>query len=169
MLVNCDIYRPLSIFTATIDFMSSLRIPYCLGAVHFSEGPAAKFGQDSETISRELHVVPLARGRHPKIGYCRWGVLWGRWRWVPVWILRGEVRSMRNHCLHLWDKHLQMKMYKSWVYAVKVRRHTPWSRGPLSWIPGMWFTLCQFRLSISFVTAQSSHNSEIYNIGVHAQ
>ena len=32
----------------------------------------------------------------------------------------------------------------------------------------MWFTLCQFRLSISFATAQSSHNSEIYNIGVHA-
>ena len=30
----------------------------------------------------------------------------------------------------------------------------------------MWFTLCQFRLSISFATAQSSHNSEIYNIGV---
>ena len=27
VLVNCDIYRPLSIFTATIDFMSSLRIP----------------------------------------------------------------------------------------------------------------------------------------------
>ena len=54
-------------------------------------------------------------------------------------------------------------------YAVKVRRHTPWSRGPLSWIPGMWFTLCQFRLSISFAMAQSSHNSEIYNNGVHAQ
>ena len=30
------------------------------------------------------------------------------------------------------------------LYAVKVRRHKPWSRGPLSWIPGMWFTLCQF-------------------------
>ena len=54
-------------------------------------------------------------------------------------------------------------------YAVKVRRHTPWSRGPLSWIPGMWFTLCQFRLSILIATAQSSHNSEIYDIGVHAQ
>ena len=54
-------------------------------------------------------------------------------------------------------------------YAVQVRRHTPWSRGPLSWIPGMWFTLCQFRVSISFAMAQSSHNSEIYNIGVHAQ
>ena len=31
------------------------------------------------------------------------------------------------------------------LYAVKVRRHKPWSRGPLSWIPGLWFTLCQFR------------------------
>ena len=50
-------------------------------------------------------------------------------------------------------------------YAVKVRRHNPLSRGPLSWIPGMWFTLCQF----SFAMAQSLHNSEIYNIGVHAQ
>ena len=27
--------------------------------------------------------------------------------------------------------------------------------GPLSWIPGMWFTLCQFRLSISCATACS--------------
>ena len=35
------------------------------------------------------------------------------------------------------------------VYAVKVKRHKAWSRGPLSWIPGMWFTLCQFRLYIS--------------------
>ena len=50
-------------------------------------------------------------------------------------------------------------------YAVKVRRYTPWSRGPLSWIPGM----LVHALSISFATAQSSHNSEIYNIGVHAQ
>ena len=32
------------------------------------------------------------------------------------------------------------------IYAVKVRRHRSWSRGPLSWIPEMWFTLCQFRL-----------------------
>ena len=32
------------------------------------------------------------------------------------------------------------------IYAVKVRRHKPWSRGPLSWIPGMWLTICQFRL-----------------------
>ena len=44
-------------------------------------------------------------------------------------------------------------------YAVKVRRHMPWSRGPLSWIPGM----LVHALSISFATAQSSHNSEIYN------
>ena len=29
-------------------------------------------------------------------------------------------------------------------YAVKVRRHKHWSRGPLSWIPGIWFTLCKF-------------------------
>ena len=42
-------------------------------------------------------------------------------------------------------------------YAVKVRRHKPWSGGPLSWIPGMWFTLCQFRLSISLAMAQPSH------------
>ena len=49
--------------------------------------------------------------------------------------------------------------------AVKVRRHTPWSRGPLSWIPGM----LVHALSISFATAQFSYNSEIYNIGVHAQ
>ena len=55
------------------------------------------------------------------------------------------------------------------IYAVKVRRHKPWSGGPLSWIPGMWFTLCQFRLSISLAMAQPSHNSEIYNIVVHAQ
>ena len=34
------------------------------------------------------------------------------------------------------------KLY--FLYAVKVRRHMPWSRVPLSWIPGMWFTLCQF-------------------------
>ena len=32
----------------------------------------------------------------------------------------------------------------------------------------MWFTLCQFRLSISLAMAQSSHNSKIYNIVVHA-
>ena len=50
-------------------------------------------------------------------------------------------------------------------YAVKVRRHTPWSRGPLSWIPWM----LVHASSISFATVQSSHNSEIYNIGVHAQ
>ena len=57
----------------------------------------------------------------------------------------------------------------SLIYAVKVRRHKPWSRGPLSWIPGMWFTLCQFRLSISLAMAHFSHNSKIYNIVVHAQ
>ena len=51
------------------------------------------------------------------------------------------------------------------IYAVKVRRHTPWSCGPLSWITGMFV----YALSISFAMAQSSHNSEIYNIGVHAQ
>ena len=53
--------------------------------------------------------------------------------------------------------------------TVKVRRHTPWSRGPLSWIPGMLVHALSISLSISFATAQSSHNSEIYNIGAHAQ
>ena len=52
--------------------------------------------------------------------------------------------------------------------AVKVRRHTPWSRGPLSWIPGMLVHASSISLSISFAMAQSSHNSEIYNIAVHA-
>ena len=42
-------------------------------------------------------------------------------------------------------------------------------RGPLSWIPGMLVHALSISLSISFATAQSSHNSEIYNIGVHAQ
>ena len=58
------------------------------------------------------------------------------------------------------------------IYAVKVlRRHTPWSRGPrpLSWIPGILVHALSISLSISFAMAQSSHNSEIYNIGVHAQ
>ena len=55
------------------------------------------------------------------------------------------------------------------VYAVKVRRHKPWSRGPLSWIPGMLVHALSISLSISFAMAQSSHNSEIYNIVVHAQ
>ena len=58
-----------------------------------------------------------------------------------------------------------LSLFLSSLYAVKVRRHTPWSRGPLSWIPGM----LVHALSISFATAQSSHNSEIYNIGAHAQ
>ena len=51
-------------------------------------------------------------------------------------------------------------------YAVKVRRHTPWSRVRCHGSHEGWFT---HRQSISFATAQSSHNSEIYNIGVHAQ
>ena len=59
--------------------------------------------------------------------------------------------------------------FPSFQYAVKVRRHTPWSRGPLSWIPGMLVHALSISLSISFQTAQSSHNSEIYNIGAHAQ
>ena len=50
-------------------------------------------------------------------------------------------------------------------YAVKVKRHRPWSRGPLSWIPGMWFTLCQFHLSISCAMA-CSHQifAELWNL-----
>ena len=32
------------------------------------------------------------------------------------------------------------------LYAVKVKRHNVVRGGPLSWIPGMWFTLCKFRL-----------------------
>ena len=32
-----------------------------------------------------------------------------------------------------------------------------------------WVHALSISLSISFATAQSSHNSEIYNIGVHAQ
>ena len=55
------------------------------------------------------------------------------------------------------------------VFAVKIRRHTPCSRGPLSWIPGMLVHALSISLSISFATAQSSHNSEIYNIGARAQ
>ena len=51
------------------------------------------------------------------------------------------------------------------LHAVKVWRHTPWSRGPLSWLPGMLVHALSISLSISFATAQSSHNSEIYNIG----
>ena len=47
-------------------------------------------------------------------------------------------------------------------YAVKVRHHTPWSHGPLSWIPGMLVHTLSILLSISFAMAQSSHNSEIY-------
>ena len=35
---------------------------------------------------------------------------------------------------------------------------------PLSWIPGMWFTLCKFHTRWH----ESSHNSEIYNIGARA-
>ena len=49
------------------------------------------------------------------------------------------------------------------LYAVKVRRHNSWSRGPLSCIQGMWFTQCKFH--------RRSHRvriTEIYNIVVHA-
>ena len=53
-------------------------------------------------------------------------------------------------------------------YAVKFKRHRPWPCGPLSWIPGMWFTLCQFHTRRHAVFG-SSHNSEIDNIDVHAQ
>ena len=57
--------------------------------------------------------------------------------------------------------------YRVYIYAVKVRRHTPWSCGPLSWIPGMLVHALSISLLISFATA--SHNSEIYNIGAHSQ
>ena len=44
-------------------------------------------------------------------------------------------------------------------YAVKVRRHTPWSRGPFFMDPRkMLVHALSMSLSISFATAQSSHN-----------
>ena len=40
----------------------------------------------------------------------------------------------------------QLLSYTYPQYAVKVKRHNMVRGGPLSWIPGMWFTLCKFRL-----------------------
>ena len=58
-------------------------------------------------------------------------------------------------------------------YAVKVKRHNVVRGGPLSWIPGMWFSrnvnfACKFHWRWHAVFG-SSHNSEIYNIGARAQ
>ena len=36
------------------------------------------------------------------------------------------------------------------LYAVKVRRHTSWSRGPLSWIPGM-LVHCFVNFVVNFI------------------
>ena len=40
-------------------------------------------------------------------------------------------------------------------YAVKVKGQNVVRGGPLSWIPGMRFTLCKFRMSISLAMACS--------------
>ena len=75
------------------------------------------------------------------------------WKWVKLW--NNFVWMAENIALSLPIVHPTMKspifitdlisrVLSILVYAVKVRRHRSWSRGPLSWIPGMWFTLCQF-------------------------
>ena len=38
------------------------------------------------------------------------------------------------------------------LYAVKVRRHTPWSRGPLSWIPGIHSRRHSLRITLKSTT-----------------
>ena len=82
---------------------------------------------------------------------------------VCTWVVYTEPRisiwKVCNSKCYLWNA------FPPTLYAVKVRHYTPWSRGPLSWIPQM----LVHALSISLSMAQSSHNSEIYNIGVHAQ
>ena len=76
-----------------------------------------------------------------------------------------------------WDQEIlflyQVFYYMRSQYAVGVKCHTPWSRVRSH---GGWFTHSQFhsqfhsrRYSLRISLIQSSHKSEIYNIGVHAQ
>ena len=86
-----------------------------------------------------------------------------RQNWLYVQL---ELYAIMNECNKIMNQgtHMRITIHVYNVqYAVKVRRHTPWSRGPLAWIPGM----LVHALSISFATAQSSYNSEIYNKLVH--
>ena len=73
--------------------------------------------------------------------------------WEGVW--KKSIGGRGVHHLHT-TGHININkafMYSSVAflniahseYAVKVRRHNSWSHGPLSWIPGMWFTQCKFR------------------------
>ena len=58
------------------------------------------------------------------------------------------------------------------AFISTVRRHTPWSRRSIVMDPmnvGSRIVNFVVNLGGGGGTAQSSHNSEIYNIGVHAQ
>ena len=62
---------------------------------------------------------------------------------------------------HKWTLHLPppcstvYSTVQSPLYTVKVKRHNVVRGGPLSWIPGMRFTLCKFCMSISLAMACS--------------
>ena len=52
-----------------------------------------------------------------------------------------------SYYIHTCTKlHVGMVTDISEVYAVKVKRHNVVRGGPLSWVPGMRFTQCKFRL-----------------------
>ena len=58
------------------------------------------------------------------------------------------IKSIEIYAYYIYIKSIEIcvYMYTSSLYAVKVKRHNVVRGGPLSWIPGMWFTQCKFRL-----------------------